>query len=321
MCENFSPYSTSQKERLTEGVAKRVMDIALIEKILEQSQGTPLREIIPSTMGEPLLYKDFERVISLCHRYNLKLNLTTNGSFPIKGVQKWSELLLPVLSDIKISWNGASKKTHEKIMLYSKWETVLNNLKQLIHFRNAYYKASKKYPTITLQLTFLETNYEEIPNIIDMAIDLGVDRVKGHHLWAHFSEIKSMSMRRDKESIHKWNNVVQEAQKIATAKPLSNGKYIKLQNIYPLPERGEIHVIEDGYCPFLGKEAWVNTEGKFSPCCAPDKERDKLGDFGNLYKTSLQDIWRGAAYNALRKNYRAHPLCKGCNMKQALGDL
>ena len=44
---------------------------------------------------------------------------------------------------------------------------------------------------ITLQMTFLETNVEELPEIVKLAISLGVDRIKGHHLWAHFDEIKN----------------------------------------------------------------------------------------------------------------------------------
>ena len=37
-------------------------------------------------MGEPLMYRDskgrtFEDIIKLCRQYNIKLNLTTNGSF------------------------------------------------------------------------------------------------------------------------------------------------------------------------------------------------------------------------------------------------
>ena len=33
-----------------------------IRKIIAESKDTPLREIIPSTMGEPLLYKEFDEI-------------------------------------------------------------------------------------------------------------------------------------------------------------------------------------------------------------------------------------------------------------------
>ncbi|MDF3047870.1 MAG: radical protein [Candidatus Midichloriaceae bacterium] len=316
MCECFSPYSQAKDNRLAQNKRKRIMPIETIEKILSDSVGTPLREIIPSTMGEPLLYKDFDRIIELCHKYNLKLNLTTNGSFPIKGVAKWAELLIPILSDIKISWNGATKDTHEKIMLGSKWDQVLPNLKEFIKARDE--STGENKCTITLQLTFLEENVNELPDIIALAIDLNIDRVKGHHLWAHFDEIKNQSMRRSKESIAKWNQIVHKVLEIANNKKLKNGKLITLENISFLDENAVHDLAPGGLCPFLGKEAWINTEGVFSPCCAPDNLRKSLGNFGNINEQSLQEIWSSSAYNDLRKTYLSKELCKGCNMRKPL---
>ena len=172
MCECFSPYSDAKKKRVEKGEKKKSMDVNLIRKILKESVGTPLKEIIPSTMGEPLLYKDFDEIIELCHHYKLKMNLTTNGSFPIKGVEKWSELLMPILSDIKISWNGSSKKTNDQIMLFSKWETMQANLSKFLSIRESHTRDGKNRPTVTLQMTFLESNYQELLELVKMAIRL-----------------------------------------------------------------------------------------------------------------------------------------------------
>lgn len=318
MCECFSPYSKVKDERVSQNVSKKVMSIEMIEKILADSVGSPLREIIPSTMGEPLLYKDFDKIIKLCHQYNLKLNLTTNGSFPIKGVNKWSELLMPVLSDIKISWNGATKETHEKIMLGSKWEQVLANLKAFIMARDEHANSGKNGCTITLQLTFLEDNIDELVDIVSLAIELGIDRVKGHHLWTHFDEIKDQSMRRSKEAIKRWNQEVSKVFELRDNKKLPNGKIISLENITLLDENAVNDLAPGGECPFLGQEAWVNTEGQFNPCCAPDNLRKSLGNFGNLNEKTLQEIWLSNEYKDLCKNYLSKDLCKSCNMRKPL---
>jgi len=292
------------------------MSIDLIKKILAETKGTPLREIIPSTMGEPLIYKHFDEIIELCHYYNIKLNLTTNGTFPRKGVKKWAELLIPITTDVKISWNGANKATQEKIMLGTKWEKVLNNVKEFIRIRNEYKKLNKNYCQITFQLTFLETNVHELSDIVQLGIDLGVDRIKGHHLWAHFDEIKELSMRRSPEAIARWNEEVRKALAIADANILPNGKRIKLENIYLLTESATQNLLPDGKCPFLGKEAWIATDGRFSPCCAPDKERRKLGDFGSLSTKALSEIWDSQKYQMLYEEYMQYDVCKSCNMRK-----
>jgi MoaA/NifB/PqqE/SkfB family radical SAM enzyme len=320
MCEDHSPYSNTRTERVAAGISKRRMDITLIEKILAETKNTSLREIIPSTMGEPLLYKDFERIIELCHQYQVKLNLTTNGTFPRKGVDTLAKLIIPVTSDVKISWNGATKATQEKIMLGTKWEKVLENVKRFIYFRDQHAASGGNYCQLTLQLTFLETNVHELADIVQLGIDLGIDRIKGHHLWAHFDEIKSLSMRNSPEAIKRWNQAVIQAQAVAAKQCLPNGKHIKLENIYLLDESAPQDITPGGECPFLGQEAWVATDGRFSPCCAPDKERRKLGDFGSLATKTLTEIWNSDAYQDLSQNYMQYDVCKSCNMRKSVAN-
>ena len=63
-----------------------------------------LKEVIPSTMGEPLLYSKFENLLHLCEMTGVKMNLTTNGTFPGKwGTPSVMFELVQACSDIKIS--------------------------------------------------------------------------------------------------------------------------------------------------------------------------------------------------------------------------
>ncbi|WP_375326515.1 radical SAM protein [Candidatus Tisiphia endosymbiont of Nemotelus uliginosus] len=318
MCECFSPYSKVKDEKKAQGIKPKIMPIETIRKVIEEAAGTPLREIIPSTMGEPLMYKNFVEIINICHEFGLKLNLTTNGSFPVKGAKKWAELLVPVLSDIKISWNGATKETHEKIMRGSKWEVVKENLKTFLNVREDCCRITGERCTVTLQLTFLESNVHELCDIVKMAIEHGIDRVKGHHLWAHFAEIKDLSMRRDKSAISRWNIEVKKLYELREHMLLPNGQKIKLENFTILAQEGIQDLAPGGPCPFLGKEAWVNPEGKFSPCCAPDDLRKTLGNFGNVNEVKLAEIWQSNEYVNLQKNYLNYELCRTCNMRKPL---
>jgi len=292
------------------------MDISLIRRVLEESQGTPLREIIPSTMGEPLIYRYMDEIIDLCAQYGVKLNLTTNGTFPGRGAQAWAERIVPVASDVKISWNGARKETQESIMLGTRWEKVLENVRSFIRVRDAYAADGANRCRVTFQLTFLETNVRELADIVKLAAELGVDRVKGHHLWAHFEAIKPLSMRRNAEAILKWNEAVQAAYEAVERHRLSDGKKVLLENIFPLEPGAEVDIAPGAVCPFLGKEAWVSAQGRFDPCCAPDALRRTLGEFGNLTEESLDEIWQGPAYQMLLATYRDHQLCRGCNMRR-----
>lgn len=316
MCEDHSPHSSTQRDRIQARIPKRRMPIELIDSIVAQAKSTGLREIIPSTMGEPLLYKDFSAILDICKKYDVKLNLTTNGTFPIKGAKTWAELIVPVTSDVKISWNGATKATQEKIMRGSKWEKVLDNVKEFIAVRDYYAEREGDYCRVTFQLTFLEENVDELADMVRLAAELGVDRLKGHHLWAHFQEIEQSSMRRDLQAIERWNLAVQQAYQAVAEKKLPNGKEVLLENIYPLQPTMKFVPDADDECPFLSKEAWVATDGRFNPCCAPDKERRELGEFGNLHDKSLQSIWESPIYQNLKANYVQQNVCQKCNMRK-----
>ena len=316
MCEDHSTYSTTQTDRRMAGLPKRRMDVDLIRRVLAQSKRTPLREIIPSTMGEPLLYRHFDEILDLCAEHGVKLNLTTNGTFPGRGAEAWAQRIVPVTSDVKISWNGSTKETHEAVMLGSNWERVLENVRTFIGVRDAHAAVGGNRCRVTFQLTFMEVNYLELPAVVKLAAGIGVDRVKGHHLWVHSALMSGQSMRRSPEAIRRWNKAVEAAYLVAEEHRLPGGTRVLLENIFRLDPDGEGDIASGGECPFLGQEAWVASDGRFNPCCAPDALRRTLGEFGNLNHTGLYEIWDSAEYRRLRENYMEYSLCRGCNMRR-----
>jgi MoaA/NifB/PqqE/SkfB family radical SAM enzyme len=316
MCEHHSKHSNVEKNRILSNQPKARMPIELIRRVLESTKNSPLREIIPSTMGEPLLYKDFEQILDMCKKFGVKLNLTTNGTFPIKGSTAWAKLIAPVTSDVKLSWNGATKKTQETIMQGSNFEQGLQNIKEFIKIRDEYANAGGNYCQVTLQLTFMEANLNELEDIVRLGINLGINRIKGHHLWTNFPEIEPLSLRRDAASIARWNKVVLKIQKIEADTLLSNRKHILLVNFDILEEGATQNLNPEAICPFLGKEAWIAPDGHFSPCCAPDIIRRKLGDFGNVNEKAILDIWHDESYQQLIKNYMSNDICIACNMRR-----
>jgi MoaA/NifB/PqqE/SkfB family radical SAM enzyme len=177
------------------------MDIQLIRKVVSDMAPLGLKEIIPTTMGEPLQYKAFPEIIELCKEFKLKLNLTTNGSFYSRGLEAWSRMIVPVASDVKFSWNGATEDTQRNVMKGSTLVTQIKNLKRFIAIRDEIAEQGGNRCSVTRQLTFMEVNLTEIPAIVAMAVENGLDRVKGHHLWAHFDEIADQTLRRSNEYI------------------------------------------------------------------------------------------------------------------------
>jgi len=316
MCEEHSHSSSRQRIRREEGRPLRRLDIELLRRALHEARALGLEELIPSTMGEPLLYAHFEEIVALCSDFGVKLNLTTNGTFPRLGAKAWAERIVPVCSDVKISINGATPETHEAIMLGSSWERLLQNVRTFIGVRDRHAASGGNRCRVTFQVTFLEDNVDELPSLVRLAAELGVDRVKGHHLWVHFPELEEQSMRRSPEAARRWNETVVLMRKEAESSRTAGGSSILLDNIYSLDPEAADDIAPGGRCPFLGQEAWVSATGRFDPCCAPDELRRGLGEFGNLANTGLEAIWGSENYRMLMKTYRNHSLCLSCNMRR-----
>lgn len=321
MCEEHSKYSRFKQELYSStGTKARRMPSHWIDNIFKEAANLGVQEIIPSTMGEPLMYKDIDKFFYLAKMYNIKINLTTNGTFPKKTIKEWAEMIIPVTIDTKISLNGITKDVAEKIMQGIDFNEHISNIRALIQYRDSYYKKSGFYSRITLQLTFMQNNMHQLPDIIKLAASLGVDRIKGHHLWTHFEEIKKLSFKYDKESIDRWNEIVDKAKDAIEKYRRPNGNKILLQQVEYLNSDNTKLVPENYSCPFLGKELWVSATGKISPCCAPDKMRDSLGDFGNYNDTTFNDVLKSKTYNELLQNYKSKPLCKTCVMRKRIHD-
>jgi MoaA/NifB/PqqE/SkfB family radical SAM enzyme len=110
----------------------------------------------------------------------------------------------------------------------------LQTCKEFIRIRDEHFAKTGYYCRVTFQLTFMQNNMHELADIVKLAAQIGVDRVKGHQLWAHFDEIKHLSMKATPESILQWNEYVNQANEAQEKFRKPNGEKVILENIIPL---------------------------------------------------------------------------------------
>ena len=181
------------KERRAFGMGEMSFEVAraAIEKYAAERDASGkrlLREVIPSTMGEPLLYSHFNELLELCRALEIPLNLTTNGTFPGKwGRDAAMELLLRSCSDIKVSYLASEQ--------FDGWKA---NVEKLVKVRdklrgnadcakvdcvgNAGVKcaetAESRVATVSLQVTLHKKNLQNVPGLVSWASAVGIDRIK-----------------------------------------------------------------------------------------------------------------------------------------------
>ena len=136
-----------------------------------------LREVIPSTMGEPLLYSHFEDLLSLCRAMELPLNLTTNGTFP----GKWESdagmaELLRACSDIKVSYLASEQFDGWKANV----EKLLNVRRELMAdaAQGECSENAARPVTVSIQVTLHKKNVDKAAELVSWASSVGINRIK-----------------------------------------------------------------------------------------------------------------------------------------------
>jgi MoaA/NifB/PqqE/SkfB family radical SAM enzyme len=293
------------------------MDPALAERAIREGAAAGLAEIIPSTLGEPLLWAGLDRVIDLCGALGLRLNVTTNGTFPGRGATAWAERLAPVASDVKISWNGATAATAEGIMPGLDFARAVEAVRAFVAARDAAARPGRRC-RVSLQVTAQEGNVGELAGIVRLAAALGVERVKVNHLQVRFPALAHRSLRRDAPALRRWNEAVRAAHAAADAHRLASGERVLLENVAPLAEDPAAPA-PYGPCRFVGREAWLHPDGRFAPCPHPAGARGELGEFGSLAGSSLTALWEGGAFRRFVATWDGHPVCRACPLRRVGG--
>ncbi|HEX9049528.1 MAG TPA: radical SAM protein [Anaeromyxobacter sp.] len=296
----------------------RRMAPALAAAVLREAAGRGLAEAIPSTMGEPLLWAGMDGLVDLCAALGVALNVTTNGTFPGRGAAAWAARLVPVASDVKVSWNGATARTAEAIMPGLPFDRAVANVAALVAARDAAARAGRRRCRVSFQVTAQEANVAELAGIVRLAASLGVDRVKVNQLQVRAPALAPLSLRRDAAAIRRWNAAVAGARLAAVEARLPGGGQVLLQNVAPLAEDPAAPA-PTGACPFVGREAWVHADGRFAPCPHPAAQRGELGDFGSVAERGLLAVWAGPGFRAFVAGYEAHPVCRECPFRRMGG--
>lgn len=211
-----------------------------------------LREIIPSTMGEPLLYTYFGELLDYCRERHLPMNLTTNGTFPgFWGTDAGMERLLTACSDIKVSCMAFDEESFAKMMpgiTFGRWrENVLRLLRQGVG-------------SVSLQVTLSKILVPKAVEILSWAESVGIRRIK-------WNLPVFLSMDSTLRSAYGLDvSTVRELREILVSEKV----------------RCEGSLFFDGgeKCRFLGEEVWVLPDGTEETCPNPERrfgDRDSAG--------------------------------------------
>lgn len=256
-----------------------------------------LVELHPTNLGEPFAWPPFERLCGEMARHGVVLDLTTNGTL-LDG--RRLEFVLPILRDLKVSFDGAKASTFERLRRGASFEAVCANVRAASRALEA---ERRRGIVVALQMTIMRSNFRELPDLVRLAADLGAQRVKAYHLFSLGPELDSESIVGEREE---WNATLDETMSVAA----SLG--VNLQLAEPWKEGAVAYELERIACHLPWHESWIDFDGAVLPC------HSHGGDVaGNVLEAPFEAAWNGPLYRQIRSAFAADRPgwhCEGCGM-------
>jgi len=259
--------------------------------------------------GEPLLNRDFLDFVRQLKQHNVEIQFNTNGMLLKPEV---SEQLVALGADaIAVSMDGANAPTFNDIRHGADFDRVTENIRMLNRIKQD--RGSQK-PRLSMAVVALKDNWDQMPDLVDLAKDLGMVHVHVESLmWQDDPSYQEYYREHSLAGIEEQAKTkLQEARhkaiedRIGYSSPLLDGQTFDAAGM-SLPELGRAN--------WRGVPCWepwttifVTWQGEIHPCCGSEQP------MGNLTNQSIADIWNGEEYRQLRKDMASNTPPEGCRI-------
>ncbi|MBL8751329.1 MAG: radical SAM protein [Planctomycetes bacterium] len=160
--------------------------VPLMDRKLPQRALERFRKLLPMVpewqwlsltgSGEPLLSPDLPAILALLRDQPCHVVINTNGTLMTR---RNAEMLVDNrLTALHFSMDGGTKETFERVRAGAKWERVLEGIRTLNAVK---VEKGSSLPKVGFSCNFMRDTVDELPQLIDLAADLGVPHVVAHN--------------------------------------------------------------------------------------------------------------------------------------------
>ncbi|MBK9097264.1 MAG: radical SAM protein [bacterium] len=278
-----------------------------VRGIMDSIKQFNTKEVVMSG-GEALMHPNFFRLCEIIKSAKVKIVLLSTGLL----LKKYATEIISNVDEVIVSLDG-SKEVHDKIRnipnAFDKLKEGVQELKRL-----------KKDFRVTGRSVIQKSNYEDFPNIIDAAKEIGLDQISfltadvttdafnRADLWG---EEKIGEIKLSKDDLKKFNEIIESLIK-------THSKDFEIKFIAESPDKirrfyhyyAAYHSLSDFpkiSCNAPWVSAVIEADGSVRPCFF-----HKV--VGDIRKNSLKDIINSEESISFRKNLDmgTDPICRKC---------
>lgn len=215
--------------------------------------------------GEPFINPDFLKMVAYANERGLYTITSTNGHFLTDA--NCQETIKSGLDRIIISLDGTTQETYESYRKEGSLEKVLEGTRNLMKWKK---KLRSSTPHVVLQFLVVRHNEHQIPELYELADELGIKDVK----------LKTAQIYDYKQG----NPLIPTEEKYSRYAEQADGSYAVKNELLD-------------HCWKLWHACVITWDGLVVPCCF---DKDATHRLGNLKQKDFLDIWQGMPYQTFR---------------------
>ncbi len=182
-----------------------------------------------------------------------------------------------------VSLDGATDETNSRIRRGSKIDVITENLKEIVRIKK---ERGLKYPWINFVFCAMRSNLHELPDLIRLAAEIGIEEVKVVYLTVFGEDLMNESLWGHEDEIR---NVFEEATEIGE----NLGIALKLPHI-PGEDVAEDKLHKD--CFVSWRDFFLGSDGFVRPCMSTP-----IQFFEYDAKKDFMEMWNAPEYQKYRE--------------------
>ncbi|MBN2564508.1 MAG: SPASM domain-containing protein [Candidatus Eisenbacteria bacterium] len=259
--------------------ATQMMSMDDYRRIIDEISGQAV-VVSLDYLGDPLVHPELWRMCRAASDAGLNVHICTNFSFPLSD-DRIAEIVESGLTHITVSVDGLDQRAYGLTRVGGRVDAVISNLTRLCQLRA---KRAQSSPEVEVQYIRFQHNLDDLERAKHVFPAMGVDRLTT--FWG---------------SLHNYTDI-------------DPGTYAVHR---PWPRQ----FLPRCFWPYFGMVVKYN--GDVIPCCnhrlgTQYTNCDDARALGNVFRTSVRDVWNSPAYRAVRRlvgnprNIEREPTLEDC---------
>jgi len=301
--------------------ADRDISAAEVRQIVEQAPG--LERVVLHGLGEPLMNKELPEIVRFLRGRGVYTLFNTNAL--LLNARRGRALIEADLNELRVSMDGATPATYARVrgVNHKALPLIVANVKAFTALKR---ELGATNPKTSLWFTAMRENFEELPQLVEIAAEMGVPEVYVQR-FIYFGK----GLAREEQTLFQRTQahehaLLAEAEarcqalgiRFTATGATTPATYLGRRGVVaPNPERPW------SPCQRPYTLAYITAHGNVYSCCFapfhPGPRDEKL--LGNVFEQPLADIWHGDRYRAFRAAFESDtpwPHCAGCGTQWSL---